>query len=200
MYVRARPRDRERARERARKSVWATLCASSVRMLPQPLASPLPGQRAACAIFMSPEVACNRFYFVIVLVALPFVFFMCRLLPSFLSPARSPARGPFFISSPACCCCCCYCCRCALLGQIGGLINQICHSNLGVRIFFLRFRFYFLYFYNIRRRPQVERGQAERAMKCVKAAEKIFKGGPHGAPPPLPSTIRLLQCDKPALG
>lgn len=44
-----------------------------------------PGQpAAACAIFMSPEVACNRFYFVIVLVALPFVFFMCRLFPSFL--------------------------------------------------------------------------------------------------------------------
>lgn len=56
-------------------------------MLPEPLAWPLPGQRAACAIFMSPEVACNRFYFVIVLVALPFVFFMCRLLPSFLSLA-----------------------------------------------------------------------------------------------------------------
>lgn len=98
MYVRARPRDRERARERARKSVWATLCASSVRMLPQPLASPLPGQRAACAIFMSPEVACNRFYFVIVLVALPFVFFMCRLLPSFLSPARSGSLFYFFSS------------------------------------------------------------------------------------------------------
>lgn len=171
MYVRARPRDRERARKRARKSVWATLCASSVRMLPQPRASPLPGQRAACAIFMSPEVACNRFYFVIVLVALPFVFFMCRLLPSFLSPARSPARGPFFISSPACCCCYC-CCRCALLGQIGGLINQICHSNLGVRIFFLRFRFYFFVFLQHPKTAPSRKGPSRKGNEMRKSRRK----------------------------
>jgi len=52
-----------------------------------------------CAIFMSPEVACNRFYFVIVLVALPFVFFMCRQLPfgPFLFLACRPCF--YFISA-----------------------------------------------------------------------------------------------------
>lgn len=56
----------------------ATLCAPTARMC---LGLDAAGQRQApSAIFMSPEVACNRFYFVIVLVALPFVFFMCRPL------------------------------------------------------------------------------------------------------------------------
>jgi len=50
--------------------------------------------RFACTIFMSPEVACNRFYFVIVLVPLPFVFFMCSL-PAFPPSKTSPSFLPF---------------------------------------------------------------------------------------------------------
>lgn len=148
---------------------------------------------------MSPEVACNRFYFVIVLVPLPFVFFMCSL-PSALPPALLPAPPPssdirrppstvrrpfvsvlvlsrsgFFHSSlfgypssivhrP------CFYVSCAahFWGQIGGLINQICHSNLGVRNFIF-------YFYNIFpstvHRPSIP-GQPT---KCVKTRKKYLE-------------------------
>lgn len=97
-------------------------------------------------------------------------------LPSLASPAdRFSSCSPcaFFISSSQ------RDCLCALLGQIGGLINQICHSNLGVTIFFFVFIFFRIFFCIFTSAAKTaERGQAERAMKCVKAAEKIFKGSP----------------------
>lgn len=153
--------------------------------------------RLACTIFMSPEVACNRFYFVIVLVPLPFVFFMCSLpasdpLPSSHQPTQPnflafsfsvPSRPGFFtapfslvIHRPSSMLLCCSGAA-HFWGQIGGLINQICHSNLGVRNFIF-------YFYNIF--PSKKRNvhwvwcdaggqEAKGPVKCVKTRKKYLE-------------------------